>query len=215
MEQKIFIFDFDGTLVDSMPHWSAMVLNILDTYKVSYPEDIIKILTPLGNLGAAKYFQTEMGIPLTLPEITEMMEALTLPKYRDVIPLKPGVFECLQKMKAAGYSLNVLTASPHRTLDPCLQRNGVWELFDYIWSCEDFGTTKSDPDIYVQAAAKLGVTVQNAVFVDDNIGAVKTAAQAGMRTIGVYDPSGADFKAQLQAAADHYIDSFDQLAQMI
>ena len=42
------IFDFDGTLVDSMPYWSQKMISILEKYKVDYPKDIIKILLKLN-----------------------------------------------------------------------------------------------------------------------------------------------------------------------
>ena len=54
--KKTYLFDFDGTLVDSMPTYGAMMLRILDEYGVKYPSDIIKIITPLGFIGTAEYF---------------------------------------------------------------------------------------------------------------------------------------------------------------
>ncbi len=63
-------------------------------------------------------------------------------------------------LKAQGYSLNVLTASPHRMLDACLKRNGIYNLFDNVWSCDDFSTTKSDVQIYHMAAERLHTTVE-------------------------------------------------------
>ena len=104
--------------------------------------------------------------------------------------------------------MNVLTASPHQRVDICLKRNGIYDLFDYVWSCDDFQTTKSDPQIYVSAVNRIGVDVSDAVFFDDNINAINTAKQAGLFTVGVYDPSGEEFKTQLTESTDVYIDSF-------
>ena len=57
---KTYLFDFDGTLVDSMPTYAGMMLRILDEHGVKYPDNIIKIITPLGYIGTAKYFVEEM-----------------------------------------------------------------------------------------------------------------------------------------------------------
>lgn len=213
MKSSAYIFDFDGTLVDSMPCWSAKMLNVLEKNNISYPRDIIKIITPLGDLGTAKYFKEVLGAEMSVDDMLVQMDEYALPKYRDSIILKEGVKDYLLLLKENNYSLNVLTASPHKMVDVCLKRNGIYELFDNVWSCDDFGTTKADPHIYVEAAKRIGVEVADAVFFDDNINAVKTASDAGMCTVGVYDESGADYREQLEKIADWYVASFYGLNQ--
>ncbi len=208
---KAYIFDFDGTLVDSMPTWSAKMLRILEHYGVSYPADVIKRITPLGDIGTAKYFREELGVPATDEEMYAQMDAYALPKYRDEILLKPGVEAYLRGLYAAGASLHVLTASPHKMVDPCLHRLGVDGLFTNIWSCDDFGMTKSQPEIYKEAAKRIGAAVEDCVFFDDNIGALQTAKTAGMATVGVYDSTGEDFAEQMKATADRYILTFNEM----
>ena len=206
--RKAYIFDFDGTLVDSMPYWSRAQLRLLQEQGAAYPTDIIARVTPLGNTGAMHYYREQLGMQISVEQGVARSIELSLADYRDVIPLKDGVEAFLHAAKAQGISLNVLTASPHVTLDPCLKRLGVYGLFDNVWSCEDFATTKSDPNIYTAAAEKIGTTVENCVFFDDNIHAVATAAKAGMPTVGVYDLSGESFADELKTTADRYITSF-------
>ena len=208
MKITSYLFDFDGTLVDSMPFWTRKVLNILEKNNISYPDNIIETITPLGDLGTAKYFKENFGVNMSLEEMFAMMDEYALPKYRDVIPLKDGVFESLSMLRKQNCSLNVLTASPHKMLDPCLARNGIYDLFDNVWSCDDFGRTKSDPLIYKEAAEKMGKSEAEIAFFDDNIGAVKTAAEAGLFTVAVYDKTGDAFRKELEAVADMYIESF-------
>lgn len=208
MEKNTYIFDFDGVLVDSMPYWSAGMLNFLDNHNIKYPDDIIKTITPLGNPGSARYFKETFGINLEIEEILKEIEDYFIPKYLYEIPLKPFVYDYLTLLKAKGYSLNVLTASPHITVDPCLKRVGIYNLFDNIWSCDDFNTTKADPDIYIKAVEKIGVDMSQAVFFDDNINAVKTAIKAGLYTVGVYDSTGEAFNEELQAVSNKYIENF-------
>ena len=208
MEQRTLLFDFDGVLVDSMPYWGRKMLNILDLHHADYPPDILKILATKGDLGSARYFQEEFGIPMSIEEMLAMMDDYALPKYRDEIPAKPGVVERLSDWRAQGYSLSVLTASPHKMLDPCLKRLGLYDLFDHVWSTDDFGLPKTDPEIYRRTAALLGKPTGEVVFFDDNVNAVRTAAAAGMYTVGVFDPSGEDYTEQILAVANRYIRSF-------
>ena len=107
--------------------------------------------------------------------------------------------------------MNILTASPHDVLDPCLKRLGIYELFNNVWSCNDFETTKADPNIYVMAAKKIGVPVNEVCFLDDNLGADKTAKLAGMCVIGVYDESSRDYVEEMKSVCDGYIYNFKEL----
>ncbi len=211
MDKKIHIFDFDGTLVDSMPCWSEKMLNILRKTNTSYPDGLIKYIATLGDKGTAKYFAEELGVPLSMDEMFTMMDEYALPKYRDEIMLKDGVLEYLKKLSGEGCSLNVLTASPHKMLDPCLRRLGIFEIFDNVWSSDDFGMSKVDPLIYAEAAKRIGCAVSDAAFYDDNIGALKTASSAGMYTVGIYDASAEDYTAEIKSIADIYVVSMAEL----
>lgn len=210
---KTYLFDFDGTLVDSMPYYGATMLRVLDENRVSYPTDVIKIITPLGYAGAADYF-IKLGMNMPKQEIIEIVTKYLAEAYENVIPAKGNVVRVLRKLKAGGASLNVLTASPHIMLDPCLKRLGVFDLFDYVWSCDDFSTTKADPDIYRQAAEKIGVRAGDVLFLDDNYNADKTAKTAGMRVCGVYDLSSDEYTEQMKSICDHYIYDFSELLDL-
>lgn len=205
-----YLFDFDGTLVDSMPTFIAAILRILDENQVSYPADVVKIVTPLGFEGTAEYFNT-LGVDVPRDELVARMKEYMLDGYFHHIQAKENVISSLETLKARGCSLNVLTASPHITLDACLKRLGMFDLFDNVWSCEDFHTSKADPHIYEMAAEKLGKRVGEVTFLDDNFGACSTAKKAGMRVVGVYDESSADAAEQIAGITDGYIRDFSQL----
>ena len=210
-QYKTFIFDFDGTLVDSMPYFSKTVYSALDSYGAKYPDNVIEISTPLGYVGTAEYMISELGVKASVEDIVSLMHGVAYEYYRDLVPLKDGVFEFLSKMKRNGCCLNILTASPHKVLDVCLKRLGVYEMFDRVDSCEDYATTKSDVRIYSMMAEKLGKDVSEIAFFDDNIVSVSTAKKSGMFAVGVYDKSGESFKNKLKAMADAYVNSFDEL----
>ena len=208
-----YLFDFDGTLVDSMPTYVSAMLRILDENHITYGDDIVKIITPLGLGGAADYFAT-LGITEPKPQLLQRMKDYMMDGYLYHIPAKSNVISVLKTLKERGASLNVLTASPHDTLDPCLKRLGIFDIFDNVWSCEDFNTTKADPDIYVMAAKRMGKTVREVLFLDDNLNADKTANQANMPVCGVYDPSSEEYTQQIKDVTDYYIYDFIELLDL-
>lgn len=210
LKYSTYLFDFDGTLVDSMPAYVGVMLRILNENSMTYPDDIVKVITPLGFVGTAKYF-IDMGLDMTMEKIIDLMNRYALDEYLYNIPAKSNVIDVLKKLKEHGAKLNVLTASPHLTLDPCLKRLGIYDLFDNVWSCEDFNTTKADPEIYKMAAAKIGVPIENMLFLDDNYNADKTAKEAGAAVCGVYDKSSDEYTNDIKRVADYYISDFTQL----
>ena len=208
--QKKYVFDLDGTLVDSMPHWCKLT-DFLTERGIEYPPDLIKTIIALGLPRAAQYFKDHFPLTETAEEIYQSFINRYIGFYEREIPAKDGVIETLRALKKRGVGLNVLTASPHEALDCCLKRLEVYDLFDNVWSCDDFKTSKSNPEIYKMAAERLNKTVGEVIFVDDNVNAVKTAKQAGMISYGIYDESSKDFIAEMQAVADKYVMNFKEL----
>ena len=208
--KKTYLFDFDGTLVDSMPTFVKVMLRILDENNILYGDDIVKIITPLGLKGTAEYF-ISLGLNKSVEEIGKTMYEYFYYEYAYTIPAKENVIATLKELKAQGHSLNVLTASPHITLDACLKRLEMYDLFDNVWSCDDFSTTKSNPEIYVAVAKKLGVKVEDVLFLDDNYNADKTAKTAGMKVCGVFDASSKAYETEIRKVSDFYIKDFTEL----
>ena len=84
-------------------------------------------------------------------------------------------------------------------------------LFDKVYSIEDFSMVKSDTAIYLATAERIGASVSDCVFVDDNEIAVSTSKAAGMYAVGVYDESSRDRRESITAIADTYAVTFAEL----
>ena len=208
--KKIHIFDLDGTLVNSMPYYSRGILQVLDEEGIGYEPDFIEILTPLGYTKSAQLYQT-MGVPGTVADIVGRIQTILHHEYAHNIGLKPGVDAYLRKLKADDCTLCVLTASPHLVTDVCLQHNGIYDLFDQVWSVEDFGMSKSEAIIYDEVVRRLGCAKEDICFYDDNLTAVSTAVKSGWYTCAVNDGQSEEITTALKAAADEYIVSFSNL----
>ena len=101
MEVNTYLFDFDGTLVDSMPTFVKAMLKVLDDYNIKYDDDIVKIITPLGYKGSAEYFQ-KLGLKLSTEEIIDIVNKYAINEYAYNIPAKSNVINTLKELKNKG-----------------------------------------------------------------------------------------------------------------
>lgn len=201
-----YIFDFDGTLADSMPTWSEGMMQAIRRSGIAYPDNIIEILTPLGDVGGTKYLEKMPGMKYTAEELRQMVVEYTTPLYLNEVQPKEGVVEYLRFLKANSKKIAVLTASAHSRIDGCLKRWGVFDEFDLVRTCDDYGLTKANPLIYDEICKELGVEKENVAFFDDNLEVIRTVKKAGLFAVGVHDLSGKGFIDRLKAEAHLYVD---------
>ena len=208
---KVALFDFDGTLVDSMPVWGEKMFRILKIQGITPPDNLLQTITPLGDNGTLNYYEKNFNLSLTRDEMQREMDDFAQPKYSNEILEKEDVRRYLHALKDQGVKLYILTASPHKMFEPCLERLGLLSMFEEAWCCDDFKKVKSDPTIYLDVAKKVGVKPEEITFFDDNKIAIETAKKAGLRTIAVYDKSSELDKESMTATADFYANEYSEL----
>ena len=211
-KRPIYVFDLDGTLVDSMPYFTKGILSIADEAGLEYDDSLIKILTPLGYTRGAEYYVNVLGVDDTVENIYERIEARLVYEYSNNITTKPGVKEFLEKIYAEGARMFVLTASPHSVTDVCLKRNGVFDLFEKVWSVDDFGLSKSDTPLFWEVARTIGCEREEIHYFDDSLIALENAKKSGYITYGVYDAqSEEELERMKNELSDVLVMSFEEL----
>ena len=122
---KACIFDLDGTIVDSMFLFGINIVNTLQSYGVTPPEDIVRIVTPIGYNNCIDYCIDQFKLKTTHEEMLGKMDAFALPYYRDTILAKEYTKDFFEKLKSQNIKICLLTASPRRFFEPCLERVGL------------------------------------------------------------------------------------------
>lgn len=208
---RVCIFDLDGTLIDSMAYFARGLLSILDEEGVPYGDEMVGIVTPRGYTKSAEYYIENLGVKDTVENLVHRMEQKLVPAYSHEIKLKPFVKEYLLKLKAEGAKLYVLTASPHIVTDVCLKNNGVFDLFDQVWSVEDFGLSKAGTALFYKVAETIGRETADIEFYDDNLTAVSNAVRAGHKVYGIKDQQSAEDLELVKKRCHVFVESFEQL----
>ncbi len=212
MTKKGYIFDMDGTLIDSMPMWYSINEEFLTGMGVKFNDDIAREIGPLSVVAASDYLVKRFHLPVTARELTDAYMKLLHHKYKSVVTVKDGVRDFLQKCKEDGIPMCVATATETPLALEAMEVHGLLPYMEFLISCEDVGKSKREPDIYLEAARRLNLEPQEAAVFEDVFYGAETAKKAGFSVVGVHDSMVAEEEAEaLRQISDCYIRSFSEL----
>ena len=201
------IFDFDGTLVDSMFIWDTIGEDYLRSLGKEPHEDLKETFMTLTLEEAAEYYREHYGVTLSVKEIVDGVNAMVEQTYRTKVTLKPGIFEYLAWLKENGVRMCVATVTDRYLVEETLERLGVRHYFSEIFTCAEVGFGKDKPIIYQKALEYLGTAKDETYVFEDMLFALNTAKTDGFPTVGIYDRHEAH-QDELKELADYYIFDF-------
>ena len=203
------IFDFDGTLFDSMFIWDTAGEVYLRSIGIEPREDLQKVLKPMSLLQSATYIREKYWVPLTVEEIMSGINHTVEDFYFHTVQPKKGVVAFLEQMKKQEVRMCIATATDHYQVEAALKRCGMESFFFEIFTCTDVGHGKDEPIIFQKAMDYLGTTRANTVVFEDAYHAAKTAKADGFITVAVFD-SHETKQAELHSVSDCFIENFIQ-----
>lgn len=180
------LWDLDGTLVDSEEyHWLSWRDTLrAETVELSY-EQFLASFGQRNDRILAGWLGPDAD-PDRVRRIGEAKEQeyRRLAQTRGLAPL-PGAREWLASLRAAGWRQAIASSAPRLNVETMLQVLDLTPYLDAIISAEDVTIGKPDPQVFLTAAAKLGVAPAHCIVVEDAAAGVEAARRAGMRSIGV------------------------------
>lgn len=205
------IFDMDGTLIDSNGIWKDVDTAFLAKRGLSYTkefyEGVAHTIFPL----AAKFTKEFCRLPESEEAIMAEWMDMAGDLYGTSVPVKPGVRAYLDKLRAAGERLIVVTSAVPVHCRTALTHLGLMPYFERIIFAHDLQLEKKDPQLWRLTAKLMGVAPEDCTLYDDSVEACRGAKAAGMHAVGVYDPYFAGTEPEMQAVCDRYIRSFKEL----
>lgn len=207
---KGFIFDCDGTLLDTLGAWEEAER---DLFAQSGPltqeqEDEIHS-APIEE--AARIFHEKYGVFDSPEAVLAHLDGHLLHYYGEVSEAMPGACEFVRAVADAGVPCVVLSSSPRRYLEAGLRRAGILDCFADLVSTDEVGASKQDFAIYKHALGVLGTEAGETWAVDDAPYAIAVMSDFGLKTVGVAAGCSAERRAKLTERADIVVDWLNEI----
>jgi len=210
-EYKAYIFDLDGTLLDSMGVWSQIDIDFLAKRGIAVPPDYMDAISPMTFYETAAYTKNRFALPESVDDLMREWNGMAAYAYGHTVQMKPYAKEYLVTLGKRGAKLAIATSLSVELCEPVLRNNGIDNLFNAICYTDETGHGKSHPDVFLLTAKKIGVQPEDCLVFEDILAAVKSAKSAGMSVCAVYDKSSDNDWEEIKVAADYAITDFKSM----
>lgn len=205
---KYAIFDLDGTLLDSSDVWTKVDEEFLRKRNIPMTQEYAEEIKKHNFESGAVYTVNRYNLEEDPKDIVNEWYNMAVKAYREDINLKPGAFDFLKKLKKLGVKLAVATSSDEILYKDCLIRNGIYDFFDAFVQTKEVNRGKEFPDVYVEAAKRIGASIKDCLVFEDLYMAINAAKSVGFKTIGVYDKSNLEDIKLIKDKSDYYIEQY-------
>ena len=176
------VFDLDGVVVDSEQVWDDVRERLVRERGGRWHDGAQAAMMGMSSPEWSSYMHDELGLPESPDEINDEVVRRMLARYRDDLPLIAGAVDAVRRL-AAAFTLAVASSSNRPLIEAVLDRAGITELFAAVVSSEEVERGKPAPDVYLEAARRLGVEPGRCAAVEDSSNGIRSAHAAGMRLL--------------------------------
>ncbi len=203
------VFDLDGVIADTEQVWDEVRERLVRERGGRWHERAQADMMGMSSPEWSAYMHDELGLAETPEEINDEVVRRMLARYRSGVPLLDGAVEAVERL-AAVFPLAVASSSNRPLIEAVLDAAGIAERFATTVSSEEVARGKPAPDVYLEAARRLGVRPERCAAVEDSANGLRSAHAAGMRVLALpnahYPPA-----PDALALADVVLASLDHL----
>lgn len=209
-----FIFDCDGTLVNSTPVWAQAQPELLHRHGIEVTVDDFAQFEHLSLEDECQAYHDTWGICANGEEVYRELSEILIDGYSKV-PAREGLLAFLEQAKTAGIAMCVATSTPADLVTSALVGSGLDAYMEFITTTGEAGRSKQFPDVYELALRRLqerrGREFDRAWVFEDAVFGLKSSGAAGFKRVGIYDPHGRMERDEVRANCDIFIDSYEDL----
>ena len=204
------VFDLDGVLVDSEQLWDEVREALVRERGGRWHERAQADMMGMSSVEWSRYLHEELGLAEAPEALNDEVVRRMLDRYREELPLIDGAVAAVERL-AARFPLALASSSNRPLIDAVLASAGLASAFRATVSSEEVAHGKPAPDVFLEAARRLGVAAERCAAIEDSGNGLRAAHAAGMRVIALpnrhYPPA-----ADALALADAVAGSLDELS---
>ena len=204
------IFDFDGTLFDSMHVWRGVRVNFFKKLGLEFTKEDEEAFKGLFLRESFTLAIKRFGLDYTYEELLDMLFAYIKSRYLEETEPKNDIIEFLEKLKSMGVKMGIATATGESALEAVLEKYDMLHYFSAIYSTYTVGASKTEPKVYDVVLGELGTDKNTTWVFEDAVYAAKTAKGNGYNVVGIYDKSE-PAQDELKSIVDIYIHNYNEL----
>jgi HAD superfamily hydrolase (TIGR01509 family) len=203
------VFDLDGVLLQSEEVWDAVRERYVREAGGRYDEEVQRAMMGMSAPEWSRYLHEEAGVRQDPEDINRAVVERMLEAYRSELPLLPGAVEAVRRT-AESFPLGLASSSNREIFEAVLDLAGIADCFGATVSSEEVARGKPAPDVYLEAARRLGVEPERCTAVEDSHAGIRSAKSAGMRVVAIPNASYPPDDEALELA-DGVVGSLDEL----
>ncbi len=181
------IFDMDGVLLDTERVWDVVREDLTRETGGVWHAEAQRDMMGMSSQEWPVYMTERLGVPMSPPAILETVSRELITRYRHELPLLPGADTAVRRL-ADRWPLGLASSSPLSVITAALELAGIDGCFRAVVSSEEVGLGKPAPDVYLEAASRIGVSAERCWAVEDSTNGIRSALAAGMRVVVVPNP---------------------------
>lgn len=201
------IFDFDGTLAETWPLWRQVDEIFFSSRGLPFDEDASTTLATLGFAAGAQWCVERYHLRDEVADIVDEWNRLGAALYESEVRLRPGAEAYVRALRSRGVRVGLATTNDPHVLG-AMRHVDVGGLFDEVVCGREVARGKDHPDIYLEAARRMGADPAGCVVFEDILPGTLSAARAGMATVAVASSDPRQPASELRLTADLWIDGW-------
>jgi HAD superfamily hydrolase (TIGR01509 family) len=206
---RAVVFDLDGVLIQSEEVWDAVRERYVVDHGGRYDDEVQRAMMGMSAPEWSRYLHEEAGVREEPEDINRGVVERMLEAYRRELPLLPGALEAVRRT-AEVFPLALASSSNREIFEEVLELAGLAEYFRATVSSEEVERGKPAPDVYLEAARRLGARPEACTAVEDSRAGIRSAKSAGMRVVAIPNASYPPDEEAL-GLADAVVGSLDEL----
>ncbi len=208
---KLVIFDFDGTIADSMWAWDALGKETLEEKSLAPLPDYENVIRTMSVPDFSRFLAKKYPSLAPDDKLMALWHEKMVFNYLNRVSLKKGIIELLDYLKQNNFKIILASATKYEVLLKAVKHFDLEKYFDFIFTEERVGATKREPKIYLMCAQQANCDINNIFLFEDANHAIKTAKSIGIKTCGISDFSMREHAEEIKQSVDLYLDDFTDL----